>query len=109
MLYYLHAVDAATRQFTNPSGAPFNPNLYSYTVGGAGPVMAGTLLPNRTFRLQFDAVPGSVYAIQAADFLTHPIPWTTLLTTNPGLPTPVLFDDPQTTNHPQRFYRTVSH
>jgi len=31
--YFVHAVDAATRQLTDPSGAPLNPNLYSYTVG----------------------------------------------------------------------------
>jgi len=31
--YYVTAQDAATRQFTDPSGAPYNTNMYSYTVG----------------------------------------------------------------------------
>jgi hypothetical protein len=30
--YYVHAEDAATRQFTDPSGAPINTNLFAYTV-----------------------------------------------------------------------------
>jgi hypothetical protein len=45
--YYVTAQDAATRQFTDPSGAPFNTNMYAYTVG---------VLPNS---LSAAAIPGT--------------------------------------------------
>ena len=102
--YYVRAQDAATRQYTDPSGAPFNTNLFSYTVGGARPVLAGSFLPG-TFQLQFAATPGLLYAVQATDYLTNPILWTTLLTTNSPTNATLSFADPHASNHPQRFYR----
>jgi hypothetical protein len=107
--YYVQAQDAATRQVTDPSGAPINTNLFSYTVVAVGPsVLSGELLPGGKFRLQFSVSPGSVYAVQAADYLTNPIPWTTLLTTNSGTNVTLIVDDQQATNWAQRYYRTVA-
>ena len=44
--YYVHAVDAASRQYTDPSGAPFNTNLFSYTVGSTPTDSVGDGIPD---------------------------------------------------------------
>jgi hypothetical protein len=104
--YYVHAVDAAGRQITDPSGAPANPQLFAYTVGELTPsVLSGELLTDKTFRLHFSVVPGLNYAVQATEHLTNPILWATLLNTNAGSNSMLFFDDGLATNHAQRYYR----
>ena len=66
------------------------------------PTISGARLPGGEFQLQFVTIPGSDYTIEAS---TNLVEWITLLTTN----TPsgnVSFTDPDTTNHPVRFYRS---
>jgi phosphodiesterase/alkaline phosphatase D-like protein len=107
--YYVRAQDAASRQITDPSGAPVNPNLFSYTVAGAPPtILSGEWFAEGKFRLQFGVSPGVDYIVQATDSLTNPIPWIALLTTNSGTNLMLFFDDLQVTNRDQRFYRIVA-
>jgi phosphodiesterase/alkaline phosphatase D-like protein len=107
--YYVRAQDAASRQITDPSGAPVNPNMFSYTVAGVPPtVLSGEWFPEGKFRLQFGVYPGADYIVQATDYLTNPIPWVALLTTNSGTNLVLFFDDLQVTNRNQRFYRVVA-
>jgi hypothetical protein len=83
-----------------------NPQLFAYTVGELSPsVLSGELLPDETFRLRFSVTPGLAYAVQATKYLTNPIPWATLLSTNSGTNLMLLFDDLPATNRAQRFYR----
>lgn len=65
-------------------------------------------LADRNVRITFNALPGSPYRLQATDIVTNTAPWVTVLTTNSGPNTTLIFDDLQATNHPQRAYRTAT-
>jgi hypothetical protein len=69
------------------------PMLLVTTAGDAGPA-----------QLSFNADPGRAYDIRAANELTNPTVWTSLVVTN-AAGTNVIFTDSAATNLPKRFYQ----
>jgi hypothetical protein len=67
-----------------------------------------TRLPDHNIRLTFAAIQGWPYQVQASDYLNPPITWVTILTTNSGTNSTLVFDDLTATNHPKRFYRPAT-
>jgi hypothetical protein len=61
-------------------------------------------MSNGEFSLLVSGDAGPDYTVLAATNLGSPVVWTTLLTTNPPA-LPFLFEDQDTPDHAQRFYK----
>jgi Calcineurin-like phosphoesterase len=109
VLYYVHAVDAATRQFTAPSGAPINTNLYAYVVQAVNTnpppaVLTGMVFTNGLMQFLILGTTGITQTLQAS---TNLATWTSVFTTNLSV-SPFLWSDSNSPHFTRRYYRVLS-
>jgi uncharacterized repeat protein (TIGR01451 family) len=91
----------ATATTPDPNSDDNSTYIYVTSLVPAPAVLSGASVINGIFNLTVAGTPGLNYTVQAS---TNLVNWTSIYTTN----SPFTFTDPNASNYPTRFYRTVS-